>query len=51
MGVRTVLDEILDCEVTLQNFMSNKQQEGGIRRATRGNQIAGNYQRLFIISG
>jgi len=37
MAIRPVLDEILDCEVTLQDFMSNKQRQVGIRRATREN--------------
>ena len=35
--VYVILDEILDCEVTLQDFMSNKQRKVGPRAATREN--------------
>ncbi len=38
--VHVILDEILDCEVTLQDFMSNQQRKVGHRAATRENLMA-----------
>lgn len=37
--VYVILDEILDCEVTLQDFMSNQQRKVGPRATTRENLV------------